>query len=154
MKRTLLAGAAIALLACLPLAPTAFGDTGGDQHGVEDRAALFDARIAGLHAGLKLTGDQEKNWPTFENALRSVAKSRVERRRQMHAHDDDAERPSLIDRMHRMSDRLARRSTDIQLVADATAPLYTSLDDGQKRIFAVMFRDLRHAGGHRGRHRD
>ena len=29
----------------------------------EDISALGDARIAALHAGLKLSAEQEKNWP-------------------------------------------------------------------------------------------
>jgi len=35
----------------------------------EDRAAFLDARLAALHAGLKLTPDQEKSWPGFEEAF-------------------------------------------------------------------------------------
>src|SRR5262245_38383050 len=46
----------------------------------EDRAALTDARIAGLKAGLKLTPAQEKNWPAVEAALRERAKLRADRR--------------------------------------------------------------------------
>ena len=41
----------------------------------EDRAAIFDARIAGLKAGLKLTPDQDKLWPNVETALRDGGKS-------------------------------------------------------------------------------
>ena len=33
----------------------------------EDRAAFADARIAAVHAGLKLTADQEKLWPPVES---------------------------------------------------------------------------------------
>ncbi len=33
----------------------------------EDRAAFVDARIAAVHAGLKLTADQEKLWPPVES---------------------------------------------------------------------------------------
>ncbi|HJZ21063.1 MAG TPA: hypothetical protein VJ226_08900, partial [Bradyrhizobium sp.] len=36
----------------------------------EDRAAFADARIAAVHAGLKLTPDQEKLWPPVESAVR------------------------------------------------------------------------------------
>ena len=45
----------------------------------EDRAAFTDARIAALKAGLRLTPDQEKNWPAFETALRDIAKMHEER---------------------------------------------------------------------------
>ena len=44
-----------------------------------DRAAFFDAHLAGLHAGLKLTPEQEKLWPPVEAALRAGAKSAEDR---------------------------------------------------------------------------
>ena len=47
--------------------------------GAEDIAAFGDARIAALHAGLKLTAEQEKLWPPVDNALRDLAKQRSER---------------------------------------------------------------------------
>ena len=45
----------------------------------EDRAAFADARIAAVHAGLKLTPDQEKLWPPVETAVRDFAKMRIDR---------------------------------------------------------------------------
>src|SRR5215470_14899691 len=45
----------------------------------EDRAAFADARIAAIHAGLKLTADQEKLWPPVEAAVRDFAKLRMDR---------------------------------------------------------------------------
>src|SRR5437762_10232801 len=45
----------------------------------EDRAAYADARIAAVHAGLKLTADQEKLWPPVEAAVREFAKLRIDR---------------------------------------------------------------------------
>ena len=49
------------------------------QPRAEDRAAFLDARLAALHAGLKLTPDQEKSWPAFEQAYRELAALRAER---------------------------------------------------------------------------
>src|ERR1700736_6702554 len=45
----------------------------------EDRQAFSDARIAAVHAGLKLTADQEKLWPPVEAAVRDFAKLRIDR---------------------------------------------------------------------------
>ena len=45
----------------------------------EDRSALTDARIAAVHAGLRLTPDQEKLWPPVEAAVRDFAKMRIDR---------------------------------------------------------------------------
>src|ERR1700722_14464238 len=44
----------------------------------EDRAAFADARIAAVHAGLKLTPDQEKLWPPVETAVRDLVKLRID----------------------------------------------------------------------------
>src|SRR6185437_7060233 len=45
----------------------------------EDRADLVDARIAAVHAGLKLTPDQEKLWPPIASAVHDFAKARIDR---------------------------------------------------------------------------
>ncbi|KTT15071.1 hypothetical protein SB14R_23945, partial [Pseudomonas oryzihabitans] len=52
---------------------------GHTQMSQEDRAAFLDARIAAVHAGLKLTADQEKLWPPVEAAVRGFAKMRLDR---------------------------------------------------------------------------
>src|ERR1700693_4285917 len=49
------------------------------QMNPEDRAAFVDARIAAVHAGLKLNADQEKLWPPVETAVRDFAKLRIDR---------------------------------------------------------------------------
>ncbi len=45
----------------------------------DDFSAFVDARIAAIKAGLRLTAEQEKNWPAFEEAYRNVAKLRTDR---------------------------------------------------------------------------
>src|SRR5204863_8824218 len=45
----------------------------------EDRAAFADARIAAVHAGLKLSADQEQLWPPVETAVREFSKLRIDR---------------------------------------------------------------------------
>src|SRR6201986_3101077 len=57
----------------------------------EDRAAFTDARIAAVHAGLKLSPDQEKLWPPLETAVRDFAKLRMDRANaRMNAQKDDS----------------------------------------------------------------
>src|SRR5271166_4051375 len=57
----------------------------------EDRAAMLDARIAAVHAGLKLTADQEKLWPPVEAAARDLVKLRIDRANaRMKAREDAA----------------------------------------------------------------
>ena len=110
----------------------------------EDRAAFLDARIAALKAGLELNAEQEKNWPPLESAMRDLAKERAARfaawKERREADDNDAAEVNPIDRLTRASERLAARAADMQKLAAAAKPLYDSLDDSQKRRFAVLFR--------------
>jgi zinc resistance-associated protein len=104
----------------------------------EDRAAFLDARLAALHAGLKLTPDQEKSWPAFEQAYRELAALRGER---VNAIGDDGNRASdPVQRAQRQAEALTKNGEVLKRYADAAAPLYQSLDDGQKQRFAVLSR--------------
>ena len=106
------------------------------QFGPEDRAAFLDARLAALHAGLRLTPEQEKAWPAFEQAYRDLAATRGDR-----AFGPRAEQPSdPVQRAQRNADALAARSTALKRYADAMAPLFQSLDDNQKRRFGILSR--------------
>jgi zinc resistance-associated protein len=144
----------IALVTALTLAPFAGGSFAvaddAAQRGEharfspEDRAAFLDALIAALRAGLELNADQEKNWAPLESAMRDLAKQRAERfaawkERRDADQDGDAE-VNPVDRLTRASERLSARAADLQKLAAAAKPLYDSLDDGQKRRFAVLFR--------------
>src|SRR3569833_3308653 len=57
----------------------------------EDRAAFVDARIAAVHAGLKLSADQEKLCFLVEGAVRDFAKLRIERAQARMKAQDDAQ---------------------------------------------------------------
>ena len=71
----MLAGASVgASVALAQSAPPR--DRARAEFSAEDAAAFTDARIAGLKAGLKLTAEQEKNWPAVETAMRDLAKRR------------------------------------------------------------------------------
>jgi zinc resistance-associated protein len=155
---------AIAVVAALTLAPSLTGSFAvaddsaqREEHGrfsPEDRAAFLDARIAALKAGLELNAEQEKNWAPLESAMRDLAKQRAERfavwkERREDNQDEDAE-ISPIDRLARASERLSARAADLQKLAAAAKPLYDSLDDGQKRRFAVLFHGSMGRG--QGRH--
>jgi zinc resistance-associated protein len=115
------------------------------QDRAQDVAAFTDARIAALKAGLKLTADQEKNWPAVETALRDLAKERAMRmnaraERREAGRDNAAERPDAIARMRAGADGLTARAAGLKKLADASEPLYKSLDDSQKRRFGALIR--------------
>jgi hypothetical protein len=107
----------------------------------EDRAALADARIAAVHAGLKLNADQEKLWPPVETAVRDFAKMRIDRANaRMNAKpDEDQQKPDdPVARLRERADTMATTATALKKIADAADPLYKTLDDGQKRRLAIL----------------
>jgi hypothetical protein len=121
------------------------------QMNPEDRAAFTDARIAAVHAGLKLTPDQEKLWPPVETAVRDFAKVRIDRANaRMKADADaskDAQKPDdPVGRLRQRADNMATTAAALKKIADAADPLYKTLDEGQKRRLAI----LTHGGGQFG----
>ncbi|CAO4146964.1 LTXXQ motif family protein [Methylorubrum thiocyanatum] len=132
-----------------------FGERGwGHRHGrwaalsAEDRAAFTDARIAGLHAGLKLNPEQEKLWPPVETALRDLSKQREAQRaarRERGRMSEDA--PGAL---RAMADAATARGEALRKLADASTPLFASLDEGQKRRAMVLARPMRPFGGPHG----
>ena len=132
----------------------------------EDRSAFVDARIAAVHAGLKLTPEQEKNWPAVESAVRDFAKQRIARaearanERELRRAEREAGRDRRgpdqsmqneprdpVARLRDRADNMAATAAGLKRIADAADPLYKSLDDGQKRRLAVLTR----MGGPHGR---
>lgn len=112
-----------------------------------DRAAFFDAHLAGLHAGLKLTPDQEKLWPPVEAALRAGAKSAAERHQkfQSEPHPMDA-----IAWLRRISEEKTGQGETLRAIADAAAPLYATLSEEQKHRLPVLLHGVkRHLFGMR-----
>ena len=90
----------------------------GFRPSVEDVAAFTDARVAGLKAGLKLTAEQEKNWPAVETAIRDLAKDRADRmkervaRREARRGGDNAQQsgPDAISRLRQGADAMTARA--------------------------------------------
>jgi zinc resistance-associated protein len=126
----------------------------GGPHGrwsnlsAEDRMAFADARIAALHAGLKLTPDQEKLWPPVETAMRDMAKLRQARRAAMQDRPSfETDAPGAL---RAMADAASARGDALRKLADATQPLYASLDQDQKRRALILARPMGPMGGHRG----
>jgi zinc resistance-associated protein len=116
----------------------------------EDRAAFADARIAALHAGLKLNADQEKLWPPVESAIRDLSRLRREQRTAMR------ERGRMIDdapgALRAMADAATARGEALRKLADASQPLYATLDADQKRRALMLSRPMRPHFGHGHRH--
>jgi zinc resistance-associated protein len=174
MRRVILGMAAAAGLAAAGLGATAMMGASAAERGrefavgpergwarfsPEDRQAFTDARIAALHAGLKLNAEQERLWPPVETAIRDLAKVRREQREARRARGGrEAFERDLPGALRGMADAGTARSDALRRLADATAPLYATLDEGQKRRALVLARPGgRHGvvgrpGGPGGRH--
>jgi hypothetical protein len=124
----------------------------------EDRAAFADARIAAVHAGLKLTPDQEKLWPPLEAAVRDFAKLRIDRANaRMNARSDDKDAQNQDDpvaRLRQRADNMTASGAALKKIADAADPLYKTLDEGQKRRLRVLTHMERRFEGGGWRHRE
>ncbi len=103
----------------------------------EDRAAFFDARIAAVHAGLRLTPDQERLWSPVESAVRDMTRQMSELRAQLQT---QAAPTDPIERMARMGEMSTKRGQAMSRLAEAARPLYASLTDDQKRRLRTLMR--------------
>ncbi len=103
----------------------------------DDIAAFTDARLAALKTALKLTPEQEKNWPAVEQVLRDNSKDRIARREARRAAGPEAD---PIARLRNRADAMTARADALRRLAEAEKPLYQSLDDAQKRRFAPAMR--------------
>ena len=133
-----------------------WGGHGFSRMNPEDRAAYADARIAAVHAGLKLTADQEKLWLPVEAAVKEFAKLRIDRANaRMNEPRDDSSQQKPDDPVARLRDRaenMAATAAAMKKIAEAADPLYKTLDDGQKRRLAVLTRMDRFGGMEGWRH--
>jgi LTXXQ motif family protein len=147
MLKSLLAGTALLAVVGTSMvyaqqnAPAGPGNERHAQMSPEDRSAFLDARVAALKVGLKLTSDQEKNWPAFEQAYRDFAKVRGDQfrafRERAEQHQDNV---NPIDRLKRRADAMTARAAALTRLAAAAGPLYQSLDDAQKGRFELLAR--------------
>ncbi|HKS19238.1 MAG TPA: Spy/CpxP family protein refolding chaperone [Bradyrhizobium sp.] len=118
----------------------------------EDRTAFAEAKIAAVHAGLKLNADQEKLWPPVEAAVRDFAKLRIDRAnaRMNASRDGDPQKPDdPVARLRDRAETMAASAAAMKKIADAADPLYKTLDDGQKRRLALLTR-MGHGSGEGG----
>ena len=140
MLKAVLAGTTALAIAGGSLVYAQQQDNAGARHqrwrpSAEDVVAFGDARIAALKAGLKLTAEQEKNWPALEQAMKAAATQRSER----FASHASADRPNdPVKRLQAYADQLSSRGATLKSIAEAAGPLYQSLDDSQKRRFALL----------------
>ena len=84
-----------------------------------------------------LTPEQEKNWPAFEQAARDFGKLRLDR---MNAMRNAPRSDDPAARLNQRASAMMESGIAMKKLAEATDPLYKSLDDSQKRRFAMLSR--------------
>ena len=114
----------------------------------QDRAAFFDAHIAAVKAGLQLTPDQEKLWGPVEQAVRDMAKERLDQRQKAAQEGRPAD---PVERLQRAADAATARGATLHKLADAARPLWASLSDDQKRRLPVLMHGMRGENGMQAR---
>lgn len=125
MKKLLLAGAAVAVLAGSTAVYAQHRPWMHHQMRMDpaDRAAFADARIAAVKAGLKLTPDQEKLWPAVETSVRDFAKLRIDRANarmeERKAREDNAKNDTPPNPVERLQKRVVtfERSSALVILA-------------------------------------
>jgi len=121
----------------------------------ELRARLHDGRLAMIRESLKLNDSQQKLWAPVEAQLRTSFEARQKQRAEWLAARErgPGERPSLADRLDRMSQRMTERAERAKALAEAFRPFYASLSDDQKTVAGVVMRQaIGGRGGQRWHH--
>jgi zinc resistance-associated protein len=99
--------------------------------------AALDAQLKSMKTGLRLTADQEKDWGSFETAVKDGAKARL-----LALQKEQGNNLSPMDRLTAKAERLAQSKASLHKMVEAAKPLYASLNEGQKRTFITLGRML------------
>jgi hypothetical protein len=145
MWKTVLAGTTALVIAGSGFAIAQSGsrnDGPRNQPTAERVNAMVDARLDRIKSRLRLTAEQEKHWPSVEAAIRERAKERATRNSERRAMRESttAARPTVTERLRLRADAMSVRAASLKTLADATEPLYNSLDDTQKPRLAALLR--------------
>lgn len=142
MKKILLTVATAVMIAGSAFTGSAIAQNRDER---PDRSALtanqivaqVDARTARIKADLRLTPEQEKNWPGLASALHDIGKNRADRVIAFHTErGQQKDTGDVIEYLNSHAKFLGDRSADVKKLADAAQPLYASLDEQQKKRFA------------------
>jgi hypothetical protein len=102
--------------------------------------AFFDAKLAGLRAGLVLTPDQTPLWAPIETAIRDLAMLHMAAGHNQV--DDKGARADGIEQLKRTSERMIQRGQARKALADAAGPLLATLGDDQKERLPKLLEGL------------
>src|SRR3954469_19947525 len=113
----------------------------------EQIVANSDANIDRIKTELNLTGEQEKNWTSFNSAMHYLGHNGADRLNLRIARAKRDPPDDIIEQMRNEAQFLNDRAVDQRNVADAAEPLFTALDDKQKVTFIQEMVRLSHERG-------
>jgi periplasmic protein CpxP/Spy len=105
-----------------------------------------EERIAYLHSALKITADQEPQWKTFADTMRSNGQNMAELFKQRA--ESEGQRNALDD-MKQYAQIAQAHADDMQKLVTAFEPLYNSFSPEQKKLADTTFRHGQNEG-HKG----
>ncbi|MBS0238604.1 MAG: Spy/CpxP family protein refolding chaperone [Proteobacteria bacterium] len=109
----------------------------GMQRGQADD--VTDNRIDIVKAALQLRPDQMQYWPAIEEAIRARAEGRCQRiENTMSRMEEGQFDRNFVQVLQARAENLSERGAEIKKLADAWQPLYSTLDDAQKRRMRVL----------------
>ncbi len=108
---------------------------GAPQLTAEQIVANSDANVERLKTGLNLTEEQAKSWGPFADAMHALGRNGADRLNLRIARAKRDPPDDIVEQMRNEAQFLVDRAADQRAVADASEPLFTSLDDRQKQIF-------------------
>lgn len=120
---------------------------GVPQLTAEQIVAHSDANIERIKKELNLTPEQEKNWPSFSNAMHDLGHNGADRLTLRIARAQRDPPDDIIEQMRNEAQFLNNRAADQRSVADAAEPLFANLNDKQKAIFIEEMVRLSHERG-------
>jgi zinc resistance-associated protein len=114
--------------------------------------AAIETQLKGMKASLRLTADQEKDWDSFETAVKDAETARFTALQK-----EQSSNLTPMDRLNAKAERLAESQAGLDKIVEAAKPLYASLDASQKQTFIRLGRmlvpergrfvkEMRHAG--------
>ncbi|WP_243373722.1 Spy/CpxP family protein refolding chaperone [Microvirga solisilvae] len=125
----------------------------------DDFNRFVDARIAGIKAGLKLSGDQERLWGPVETAIRNAANQRYTRMTQFRENREQRRSQDFMQRFEQRSTMQTERAQTSAAIATALRPLWNTFNEDQKRVAPRLMRQAmndgmgwRERGGRHGHH--
>ena len=133
----LLTSASIVAISALAAPALARDRTDRSELTESQMADRAEVRTAKMKVYLRLTPDQEKNWSGFASAMQEMSNKRTDRA--VFVRDERSNQKSPVDALQQINDRAdsqINRANDWKALATASKPLYSSLDDQQKKRFS------------------